>query len=99
MPNHKFIGGARIGILNQNIPFASLQIFSEKVILEAGGIGRLEFKKDDIIKIEEYIFIPIFAQGIQIKHKLDYYDEKVIFWSFRKPKNIIKKLKINGIIY
>lgn len=86
----KFIGGSRIGSVNQTIPFASLIIDEQKLILKNTFSQNLIFHPDDLIDIEEVFFIPFIAQGIKIKHKNQNYNKTVIFWSLTNPQNIIQ---------
>ena len=86
--NEKFTltGGARIGSSNATYPFANLYVDKEILKLNASIIGNLIFEPKDIISIEPYVSIPLIGQGIKINHRVEKYNSKVIFWTFKRPK-------------
>jgi hypothetical protein len=89
-------GGARIGMANATWPFASLKVTSDRLDLNATIVGNLVFKPEDIISIEPYYMIPIIGQGIKINHRIPKYKEKVIFWTFKNPNEVIRQIKQTG---
>ncbi len=103
-------GGARIGMANATWPFASLKVTNDRLDLNATIVGNLVFKPEDIISIEPYYMIPIIGQGIKeeslgswrvsigikINHRLPKYKEKVIFWTFKNPNEVIGQIKQTG---
>ena len=40
--------------------------------------------------------IPIIGQGIKINHRNPKYKEKVIFWTFKNPNEVIRQIKQTG---
>jgi hypothetical protein len=91
-------GGARIGMANATWPFASLKVNNERLDLNATILGNLVFRPEDIITIEPYYMIPIIGQGIRINHRISTYNEKVIFWTFKNPDEIIRQIKQTGFL-
>lgn len=89
-------GGARIGMANATWPFASLKVSRDRLDLNATIVGNLVFKPGDIISIEPYYMIPIIGQGIKINHRIPKYNEKVIFWTFKNPNEVINQIKQTG---
>lgn len=89
-------GGARIEMANATWPFASLKVNKERLDLNATIVGNLIFRPEDIISIEPYYMIPIIGQGIKINHRIPKYKEKVIFWTFKNPNEVIRQIKQTG---
>jgi len=89
-------GGARIGMANATWPFASLKVTNDRLDLNATIVGNLVFKPEDIISIEPYYMMPIIGQGIKINHRIPKYKEKVIFWTFKNPNEVIRQIKQTG---
>lgn len=94
----KEIGGARIGMANATWPFANLTVNENRLTLNASIIGNLTFKPSDIISIEPYSVIPLLGQGIRIHHKVNNYKEKVVFWTFKSPQELINKIEQTGFL-
>jgi hypothetical protein len=91
-------GGARIGMANATWPFASLKVDKDRLDLNATIVGNLIFKPDDIISIEPYYMIPIIGQGIKINHRIPKYKNKVIFWTFKNPNEVINQIRQTGFL-
>jgi hypothetical protein len=91
-------GGARIGMANATWPFASLNVTKERLDLNATVVGNLVFRPEDIISIEPYYMMPIIGQGIKINHRIPKYNDKVIFWTFKNPDEIIRQIKQTGFL-
>lgn len=91
-------GGARIGVANATWPFASLKVTEERLELNATILGNFVFKPEDIISIEPYFMIPFLGQGIKINHKLPKYNQKIIFWAFKNPNQVIRQIKQTGFL-
>jgi len=91
-------GGARIGMANATWPFASLKVTKERLDLNAAVVGNLVFRPEDIISIEPYYMMPIIGQGIKINHRIPKYKDKVIFWTFKNPKEVIRQIKQTGFL-
>jgi hypothetical protein len=73
-----------------------LKVTNDRLDLNATIVGNLVFKPEDIISIEPYYMIPIIGQGIKINHRIPKYKEKVIFWTFKNPNEVIRQIKQTG---
>ncbi|MBL7903443.1 MAG: hypothetical protein JNL22_00335 [Bacteroidales bacterium] len=98
MKQLKVVGGLRAGMANATWPFATLKATKDKLVLKAFMIGKFSFSKEDIISIEPYYDIPIIGRGIKINHKVIQYKEKIIFWSFKNPNEIINDIMLLGFL-
>lgn len=98
--NEKFTltGGARIGMANASYPFADLYVDKELLKINASIVGNLIFQQKDIISIEPYTLIPLIGQGIKINHRIENYNPKVIFWTFKDPNSVIVEMKKTGFL-
>jgi len=94
----KETGGARIGMANATWPFATLTVNENRLTLNATIVGNLSFKPSDIVSIEPYNVIPLLGQGIRINHRVNNYKEKVIFWTMKSPRELIKKIELTGFL-
>jgi len=94
----KETGGARIGMANATWPFATLTVNENKLTLNATIVGNLTFIPNDIISIEPYTVLPILGQGIRINHRVSSYKDKVIFWTMKSPKELIRKIEQTGFL-
>ena len=93
----KETGGARIGLANATWPFATLIVNENSLTLNAIIVGNLTFKPTDIISIEPYTIFPLIWQGIRINHRVSSYKDKVVFWTLKNPKELIRKIEQTGI--
>ena len=91
-------GGARIGMSNASYPFADLSVDKDILKINASIVGNLMFQPKDIISIEPYTFIPLIGQGIKINHRIESYNPKVIFWTFKDPNSVISEIKKTGFL-
>lgn len=98
MSELQLTGGARIGMANVTIPFATLKVNKTQLELNASIVGNLTFQASDIISITPYSMIPIFGQGIKINHNVPNYKEKVIFWTFKDPHSVVAQIKATGFL-
>ncbi len=96
MTELKLTGGARIGMVNATMPFATLRVSRNKLALNVSLIGNLVFQPTDIISIEPYVMIPVIGQGIIIKHRVPNYKERVIFWTTKDPDWVIQQIRAAG---
>ena len=87
-------GGARIGMANASWPFATLKVNENIMTFNTGISGKLTFNSNEIISITPYS--GFMSNGIQINHKVSKYNEKVIFWTFKKPELLINQIKQIG---
>lgn len=91
-------GGARIGMANASYPFADLYVDKEILKINTSIVANLMFQPKDIISIEPYTFIPLIGQGIKINHRIENYNPKVIFWTFKDPNSVIGEIKKTGFL-
>jgi hypothetical protein len=91
-------GGARIGMANATFPFADLYVDKEILKINASIVGNLMFQPKDIISIEPYTLIPLIGQGIKINHRIENYNPKIIFWTFKDPNSVIVEIKKTGFL-
>ena len=96
--NFTLTGGARIGRANATFPFASLFVDKDVMKINASIVGNLLFQPQDIVSIEPYTSIPILGQGIKINHRVENYNPKVIFWTFKDPGFVINEIKKVGFL-
>ena len=89
-------GGARIGRMNASFPFATLSVDKEKLELDVSLLGHYVFQSSDIVSIEPYRVVPFLGEGIKINHRVANYDPKIIFWSFKRPEEVIEQIKAEG---
>lgn len=91
-----FRGGARIGWTSISWPLISLTVSKDRLELNLGLLGNMVFKPSDVVSIEPYS--GIFTGGIKINHTVRKYDDKVIFRTFKYPKDIINQIKQIGFL-
>lgn len=91
-------GGARIGMANASYPFADLYVDKDILKINASIVGNLMFQPKDVISIETYTLIPLIGQGIKINHRIEHYDSKVIFWTFKNPNDVINEINKTGFL-
>ena len=95
--NFTLTGGARIGWANATYPFASLFVDKDILTINASIVGNLVFRPQDVISIEPYK-ISILGKGIKINHRIENYNSKVIFWTFKDPNFVINEIKEVGFL-
>lgn len=98
MDHLKLTGGARIGFANATWPLATLTVNKDQLEINASIIGNLIFRPADIISIETYSEFPVIGQGIKINHRVENYNNKVIFWTFNDPSSVISQIKQTGFL-
>jgi len=98
MSQFKITGGARIGWANATWPFATLIVTEDRLDLNAGIIGNYSFLQEDIVSIEPYSSMPLIGRGIKINHKISKYKDRVIFWTFGNPEELIKEIEQTGFL-
>ncbi|AFD05869.1 hypothetical protein [Solitalea canadensis] len=98
MDQLKLTGGARIGFAKASWPLVTLIVNKDQMELNASIIGNLVFRPADIISIETYSQFPIIGQGIKINHRVENYNQKVIFWTFNNPSVVINQIKQTGFL-
>ena len=95
--NFTLTGGARIGWANATYPFANLFVDKDILTINASIVGNLVFRPQDVISIEPYK-ISILGKGIKINHRIENYNSKVIFWTFKDPNFVINEIKEVGFL-
>jgi len=83
---------------NASYPFAKIKVDKNKLELNASVVGNLTFSPKDIISIEPYQQFPIIGKGVKINHRVSNYKEKVIFWTFENPKEVINEIRKTGFL-
>ncbi|MEC5173738.1 hypothetical protein [Chryseobacterium nepalense] len=84
MKQFKLTGGARIGRVNASYPFANLYADENTLKINASLAGNVIFQPQDIISIKPYVAIPLIGQGIKILHRVENYNQNVIFWTMKR---------------
>lgn len=98
MERFEITGGARIGIANASWPFATLKVSKEKLEVNASIVGNLVFGPNDVVSIKPYTVLPLIGQGIKINHRVDSYNQNVIFWTFKDPLVVINQIMQVGFL-
>ncbi|MCF2220004.1 hypothetical protein H9Q08_11915 [Chryseobacterium sp. PS-8] len=98
MKTFTLTGGARIGRANATYPFANLYVDENTLKINASLVGNLIFQPQDIISIKPYSSVPIIGKGIKILHKVDNYNEHVVFWTMTDPEFVISEIKKTGFL-
>lgn len=89
-------GGARIGHFNATWPFAILTVNKDYLEINAGLIGNLIFRPSDVISIKPYSVL--FSSGIRIIHKVENYNNLVVFSSLDNHSELLKEIKQTGFL-
>jgi hypothetical protein len=98
MKQFKLTGGARIGRVNASYPFANLYADENTLKIDASLAGNVIFQPQDIISIKPYMAIPLIGQGIKILHRVENYNQNVIFWTMKDPEFVISQIKQTGFL-
>ncbi|MTH14659.1 hypothetical protein [Flavobacterium sp. LC2016-01] len=91
-------GGARIGMANASYPFADLYVDKDVLKINASIVGNLVFQAKDIIELKAYRSIPIIGNGIKVIHRIEKYNQEVIFWTFKDPKFVLNEIEKTGFL-
>src|SRR3954463_6143974 len=94
----KVIGGAHIGKLRATWPFVSLTVDSHKLQLNASIIGNFVFAPGDIISIGPDSSGLSIGKGIRIYHRVEKYNQKIVFTSFENPMALINRIEQTGFL-
>src|SRR5205085_7599265 len=94
----KFLGGARVGWANATWPFAVLTCSKDKLRLFVFPFGGYDFPAERVKSLEEIMDFTLSGMGIRINHNINDYPEKIIFWSFRTPGNLLKHIRETGFV-
>ncbi|MEM6958169.1 MAG: hypothetical protein AAF411_22345 [Myxococcota bacterium] len=89
-----FRGGSRVGMVNASWPFAELSVEADQIVLKA-AFTTLRFAPEDVAALEHVQWMPLLAQGVQIRHTRDDIPDRVIFWAFR-PKRVLEAIANAG---
>jgi len=88
-------GGANIGSARATWPFVKLLVNKNELQLNASILGNLYFKPSDIISIEPSTLLS--GAGIKINHRVNGYNEKVIFLT-SGSRDLIKRIENTGFL-
>ena len=97
-PFVKFKGGFRVGWFSGSYPFATLVVSSDKLrlIIQAffftSSSETYEFSPDQIVSIEQFRVIPLFFQGLRLRHVVTSYPQNLIFFSLSNPQKIYSEI-------
>lgn len=94
----KLTGGARIGKANATYPFAELYVDENTLKINASLVGNLVFQPQDIISIKPHTSVPFVGQGIKILHRVENYNQNVIFWTMKDPEFVISEIQQTGFL-
>jgi len=94
----KFRGGLRFGFENVTIPFASMTVNKNRLYIDGSVLGDFRFKPENITSVEPYMVFPFFIQGVKINHNIHVYPSEIIFWTFRNPNKVVRKIKETGFL-
>ncbi len=97
MDEFRITGGARIGMLHAGWPMSSLTVTKDRLDINASLIGTYSFTPDQVVSIEPFGQIPL-TKGVKINHTVLTYNEKIIFFSFKDPNEIIDEIKKTGFL-
>jgi hypothetical protein len=89
-----FCGGARVGWVNASWPFATLTANANTLTLSS--LGTYPFAPSDVITLEPYGSIPIFASGIRIHHNRKDYPKTMIFWCTGRRNAVLEEIASMG---
>lgn len=98
MKTFTLTGGARIGRANATYPFANLYVDENTLKINASLVGNLIFQPQDIISIKPYSSVPFIGKGIKILHRVDNYNQHVVFWTTTDPEFVISEIKKTGFL-
>lgn len=90
------VGGARVGFKNASWPFARLTMSKKELRLTVKLIGRYHFSPHDIEQVEVVNFLPLVGKGIRLRHSVEDYPAKLIFWTLSDPRVIADKIQKAG---
>ncbi len=93
-----FTGGAKIGQITTTLPLATLHVTKSELNLSSSIDGDLIFKSEDVISIEPFFGMPKLIHGIKINHCIPEYNDEVIFYTFKNPNEIMKKILKIGFL-
>jgi len=94
--SNKFRGGLRVGLWCNSWPNGSLEINQNALILRDEVLKKdYQFSKNEGVQIEIKKVFPVIGSGVQLLHKNQNYDKKIIFWywgfRFNELTEVLKK--------
>jgi hypothetical protein len=95
MNEFKERGGVRIGRATASWPLATLMVSRDKLEVNAGMIGNLVFRSQDIIAIREEGTL---GRGLRISHRVSTYNETVVFSTFGDTGELLRKIERTGFL-
>ncbi|MFK8162030.1 MAG: hypothetical protein AB8H12_06150 [Lewinella sp.] len=72
-------------------PFGKLKVSSDRLEVSV-SIKKVVFAPEDVVAIEPYMIIPLIGQGIRVVHRVEKYSQKVVFFGFSSPDEIIRRI-------
>jgi hypothetical protein len=95
MNDFKERGGVRIGMTTATWPLVTLVVSRDKLEVNAGLIGNLLFRPQDIISIQEERG---FGRGLRISHRVRTYRDTVVFLPFGGAQECLRKIERTGFL-
>lgn len=91
--NTKITGGAQLGNANATWPLAQLTITPFVLTLDAGLIGTVVFKPQDVTTLEAN------DKTLSIIHTVKEYKQKISFTSAQQASEVIKQIQRSGFLH
>lgn len=91
-------GGAQLGWVNASWPLARLFATPEKLTIAIRLLGTYSFTPDEVSSVERYVWIPLLASGIRIRHHCPNCPQRVIFWSHGDPEEVVRGIRDSGFV-
>jgi hypothetical protein len=76
--------------------FAKLTVSLD--LLTIASLSKYDFAPDQVVSIEPYGSIPVFARGIRIRHNRNDYPENVIFWCVGSRDETLRQIEKSGCL-
>jgi hypothetical protein len=97
-PVFKVTGGAQIGWVNASWPFAQLSAAPDDLTIRSRLLGNYAFTPEQVLAIERYMLIPVFAWGVRIRHCVAEYPQRIIFWCIGSPDKALQGIRMSGFL-
>ena len=97
-------GGAIIGSATLFWPSVKLAVYHDELVVIPSfkilfsGTDEYVFPHNLVTSLERRIFIPYIGWGMQINHHVPHLPQRIIFWCFENPENLIHKIHEAGFI-
>lgn len=89
-------GGIEAGWAHASWPFAKLKVTADSLSLSAVTMGSYRFNLDEVVALEPYGSIPVFARGVRIIHTNAQFPEKITFWCLGSRDELLERIKRLG---